>query len=68
MTDCILMCSENWTELLRSEARDRFIYTSCVIWSTKGFERVLWVNLLKAQFIGNMNDCKSLSILLELFF
>lgn len=56
MTDCILMCSENWTELLRSEARDRFIYTSCVIWSTKGFERVLWVNLLKAQFIGNMND------------
>ena len=29
MTDNILMCSENWTELLRSDIRDRFVFSSC---------------------------------------
>ena len=54
MTDCILMCSENWTELLRSNTRDRFVYTNCIIWAYR-FDRVSWKNLLKALFAGRID-------------
>lgn len=52
MTDNILMCSENWTELLRSDIRDRFVFTSCVLWTNKGFERSSWTNLLHGHLTG----------------
>ena len=52
MTDNILMCSENWTELLRSDIRDRFVFTSCVLWTNKGFERSSWTNLVQGHLTG----------------
>ena len=66
MTDSILMCSENWTELLKSELRDRFVFSLCILWSKAGFEKVTWTKLLKAQFIGIMEEAKNQSKLLHL--
>ena len=59
MTDSILMCSENWTELLKSELRDRFVFSLCILWTKEGFEKVTWTKLLKAQFLGIMEETKS---------
>lgn len=56
MTDSILMCSENWTELLKSELRDRFVFTSCILWTVTGFEKVYWVKLLRTQINDTMES------------
>ena len=58
MTDNILMCSENWTELLRSDIRDWFLFTSCVLWTNKGFERASWSNLLHGHLTGTTMEMK----------
>jgi len=54
MTDNILMCSENWTDLLRSDVHDRFVLSSCVLWTNKGFEKAPWGHVLTAHFPGTM--------------
>ena len=63
MTDNILMCSENWTELLRSELREELVYSSCILWTNRGFERAIWSDVLRAQFPGTMeSDSKFTSV------
>ena len=52
MTDNILMCSENWSDLLRSDIRERFVFTSCILWTNRGFERASWSNLVQGHLTG----------------
>ena len=55
-TDHVLMCSPNWTELLRSDCQDRFVFLHCVIWAGKKYERVAWNRMLRGQFTGLMRS------------
>ena len=59
MTDNILMCSENWTELLRSDTHDRFVFTSCILWTSRGFEKSSWSNVLMGR-LPTMMDSKGM--------
>uniref|UniRef100_A0A069DN39 Puratrophin protein n=1 Tax=Clytia hemisphaerica TaxID=252671 RepID=A0A069DN39_9CNID len=59
MTDSILMCSENWAELLRSDTHDRFVFTSCILWTSRGFEKSSWSNVLMGR-LPTMMDTKDL--------
>lgn len=49
MSDTILMCSKNWTELLRSELQEADIYRSCILWTKKGFEKAVWIDVLTGE-------------------
>lgn len=60
MSDTVLMCSRNWTELLRSEVQEEDIYRTCVLWTKRGFEKATWINVLAGEVQGVMDlQCKS---------
>ncbi|XP_065065061.1 puratrophin-1-like isoform X2 [Rhopilema esculentum] len=40
--DCIYMCSEDWADSLRKEAKSRFVFSNCIVWSSRGLERKPW--------------------------
>ena len=50
--DCVYMCSEDWAESLRKEAKDRFVYSNYVLLRKRGFERRPW----RSIFSSNSND------------
>eukprot|EP00794_Sanderia_malayensis_P018860 gene18860-20760_t len=47
--DCIYMCSEDWAENLRKEAKNRFMFSNCIIWTRNGLNRKTWRNILSTK-------------------
>ena len=60
--DCIYMCSEDWTDNLRREAKSRFVYSNCIVWSKKrSLERKQWRNIFtQAGEVEELESQKSL--------
>jgi len=50
--DCIYMCSEEWADGLRKEAKNRFVYSNYVLSTKRGLERKPW----RVIFSQGLND------------
>ena len=47
--DCIYMCSEDWADNLRKEAKGRFVYSNCIVQTSRGLDRKTWRSIFSSE-------------------